>query len=49
MFEQAEGYARLREAYQTAARDSFALFLGAGVNLPAGAIKTRYAARYTCC
>jgi hypothetical protein len=43
VFEQSEGYARLRETYTSAAPDSFGLFLGAGVNLPAGRIKTHYA------
>jgi hypothetical protein len=44
VFEQSEGYARLREVYQTAEDNSFGLFLGAGVNLPAGRIKTHYTA-----
>ncbi len=36
------GLRRLRDAYQRATADSFGLFLGAGVNLPAGEARARY-------
>lgn len=42
MFSNHAGFLRLQRAYQQAAPDSFGLYLGAGVNLPAGENTPRY-------
>ena len=42
MFENSDGFIRLQRAYREAAPDSFALFLGAGVNLPIREKQPRY-------
>jgi len=42
MFHDSEGFIQLQCAYKEAERNSFGLYLGAGVNLPAGEVRPRY-------